>query len=456
MLTERRLKAFLRIVVGAVVLLAGLTGATTAQAAPEPTVRTCYDPTQNWKFGLQSPAPSQWCQDVFSELAVASVDSGVSVSWKAKTNSVIWGCTPDGAQAPCAITGVRVETYYVDPDRGVAGQGRCTGSISANGCSVGGMKPGQRHKVEVYVDLANGAWLRSNFSAIPCCVVPAAPSAVEATVVGNALDVTWSASKDWGGSSTLSYVVTTEPPSVTCTAEILACRLEGLEYSKAYRVVVKAKNQAGASAPAVSAVSYTINQGPPDAPTITDVRFAGAKAARVSWTPPASTGGLPITKYTVTTAPGGATCSTTSGGSCIVKGLSAGKSYSFTATATNSKGTSKASAPSVAGKLSGPGATVGTPAATAAGTTATITWKAPISKMGGALVSYVVKASNGGGSCTTKITRCSISGLRPGGKYQFSVSTIRAGGASAAVNTADVVVPAPPMPAPPKPTAELT
>lgn len=315
MVTKRRLKALLRIVVGAVVLLAGLTGGTAAHAATETVsrVKSCYDPVEN-RPSRTTPDPAQWCQEVFSDLDVASVPSGVSVTWKLKSGSIMWPCGPGGEVTNCAITGLRVESYYVDLARGaVAGQGRCVGTVDSTGCEIRGLQPGTWHKVEIYIDLANGVWLRSNFGAVPCCVIPAAPSVVEATINGNALDVSWSASKDWGGSSTLSYVVTTDPPSVTCTAEILTCRLEGLEYSKAYRLVVKAKSQAGESTPAVSAASYIINQGPPNAPTITSVTFAGAKAARVSWTPPTNTGGLPITKYTVTTAPGGATCSTSSG-----------------------------------------------------------------------------------------------------------------------------------------------
>lgn len=268
--------------------------------------------------------------------------------------------------------------------------------------------------------------------------------------------MTWASSKDWGGATTLKYVVTTDPPSVTCTAEILTCRLEGLDYAKAYKVLVASKNDAGESAPVASAASYTIPTGPPDSPTISGVKFGVGSGAKVTWAPPAKTGGLPVTKYTVTSQPGGASCAAASGNSCTIAGLTAGKAYSFTATATNAKGTSKASSPSVAGKLSSPGVLVQTPTASASGTTATVSWKPPAAKTGGALVSYVVKASGGAGTCTTKSTRCAISGLRPGGNYTFSVTTVRTGGASGAATTPAVTMPAPPIPVAPKPTAELS
>ena len=335
-------------------------------------------------------------------------------------------------------------------------QGSCTATIDSGGCNIGGLKPGLTHKLDIFVDLANGEWLRTNYSVVPCCGVPAPATDVQASLVGNALDVTWAASKNWGGATSMSYNVTTDPSSTSCAAENLACRLENLEYNKPYKVVVTARNSAGESPPAVSVSTYTITTGPPDPPMISRVKFGAGKGATVSWIAPVITGGLAVTKYTVIAKPGGATCSATGGTACTIAGLNAGRAYSFIATATNSKGVSKASAPSVAGRLNGPEVLVQAPTASASGTTATVSWKAPAAKTGGALVSYVVKATGGAGTCTTKSTRCSISGLRAGGSYQFNVTTVRTGGASGAVSTASLTMPAPPVPVAPKPTAEFS
>ena len=46
--------------------------------------------------------------------------------------------------------------------------------------------------------------------------------------------------------------------------------------------------------------------------------------------PPASDGGTPITGYTVTAQPGGATCATTGTTECKVTGLHNGTAYTFT------------------------------------------------------------------------------------------------------------------------------
>jgi hypothetical protein len=64
---------------------------------------------------------------------------------------------------------------------------------------------------------------------------------------------------------------------------------------------------------------------------------AGNASASVSWIKPASTGGSPITKYVVTSAPSGKTCST-SRLTCKVTGLKNGTSYRFSVVAYNKNG----------------------------------------------------------------------------------------------------------------------
>ena len=83
----------------------------------------------------------------------------------------------------------------------------------------------------------------------------------------------------------------------------------------------------------------------PGAPTRTTAS-AGNGRATVSWTAPTSTGGSPVTVYTVTSTPAGRTCTTTGALSCTVTGLTNDTAYTFTVTATNAIGTSPASAAS--------------------------------------------------------------------------------------------------------------
>ena len=82
----------------------------------------------------------------------------------------------------------------------------------------------------------------------------------------------------------------------------------------------------------------------PAAPTIGTATAASATSASVAFTPN-STGGSPITGYTVTSSPGGITA-TGSSSPITVTGLTTGVAYTFTVTATNAIGTSSPSAAS--------------------------------------------------------------------------------------------------------------
>ena len=93
--------------------------------------------------------------------------------------------------------------------------------------------------------------------------------------------------------------------------------------------------------------NLTVLAALPDAPTGA-VATALDASAFVGWTPPANDGGGAISSYTVTSAPGGKTCTATAALSCIVAGLANGTAYAFSVTARNSSGSGAASTPSPA------------------------------------------------------------------------------------------------------------
>ncbi|UPG93877.1 autotransporter domain-containing protein [Luteibacter aegosomatissinici] len=106
-------------------------------------------------------------------------------------------------------------------------------------------------------------------------------------------------------------------------------------------------NQAGdttyAAAPQVTQ-TFAVTAVLPGAPTIGTATAADTQAT-VSFTPPASNGGAPITEYIATSNPGGIT-GTSSGSPVTVPGLTNGVPYTFKVVARNSQGTGGESAAS--------------------------------------------------------------------------------------------------------------
>jgi len=87
--------------------------------------------------------------------------------------------------------------------------------------------------------------------------------------------------------------------------------------------------------------------GVPGAPTNVAAEGAGMGAIRVTWTPPTSDGGSPITGYVIVSDPDGVSVTVgPNAAEAIVSDLTVGRSYTFTVMATNAWGTGPASSPS--------------------------------------------------------------------------------------------------------------
>ena len=143
--------------------------------------------------------------------------------------------------------------------------------------------------------------------------------------------MTWAPNFD-GGSPITGYVVTASFPGGTTTCSPAAatetsCTLTGLTNGQSYSIFVQATNGAGTSL--ASTVLFAAPMAPevpaaaPSAPTAVRASPAMARST-VSWAAPASTGGSPITGYTVTASPGGTTCQTTDALTCTMQGLANG------------------------------------------------------------------------------------------------------------------------------------
>ena len=109
-----------------------------------------------------------------------------------------------------------------------------------------------------------------------------------------------------GGLTITGYSVTSSPGNKTCTTTgVTSCTVTGLTNGTTYTFTVTATNAIG-TGPASAASPAATPSMIPGAPTI-GTATNGNCSASVTFTPPASNGGAPITSYTATSNPGGIT-----------------------------------------------------------------------------------------------------------------------------------------------------
>ena len=179
---------------------------------------------------------------------------------------------------------------------------------------------------------------------------PGAPVLGAVTPGKGSVGVRWSAPESTGGAPVTGYTVRAWSGSslrktTTVPAAARSVTLSGLTNGSAVTVTVTAANAAG-SGP-VSAGSATVTpRTTPGKPSLGRVT-AGKASVSVRWTAPKSTGGAPVTKYTVRTWSGSRLVKimTVAGSarSATVTGLRNGTRYRVTVTATNQAGAGPAS-----------------------------------------------------------------------------------------------------------------
>jgi hypothetical protein len=340
-------------------------------------------------------------------------DSAASVSWT----------------APSDTGGSPITAYTVTS---TPGNKTCTWSSGPLSCTVTGLTNGTSYTFKVTATNGAGTGPASSPSnSVTPATVPDAPTGVSGSSGNGQVLVSWTAPAYMGGSPITAYTVTSTPGAKTCTwsSGALSCVVTGLTNGTPYTFTVTATNGAGTGPPSAASAPVT-PATTPGAPTGVGAA-AGNAQALVTWTAPASTGGLPITAYTVTSSPGAKTCAWSSGAlSCVVTGLTNGTPYTFTVTATTGAGTGPASAPSnsVTPKTV-PGAPTGV-TATALDGAARVGWTAPASIGGSPITAYTVTSSPGAKTCawSSGALSCAVTGLTNGTPYTFTVTATNGAG----------------------------
>jgi hypothetical protein len=240
-----------------------------------------------------------------------------------------------------------------------------------------------------------------------------------------------------GGTPITGYTVTSSPGGIQATGPASPIQINGLTNGIPYTFTVTATNAVGtgpASTPSNVVTPATI-PATMSAPTA----VPGNTQAVVSFVPPSSNGGRPVTSYRVTANPGGATAAGAAS-PLTVTGLTNGTAYTFSVTATNSVGTSLPSPASAAVIPATIPATPAAPTAVAAPGQATVSFVPPANG-GSPITSYMVTSSPGGITQTGTASPIVVPGLSNGTAYTFTVKATNAIGTSPASAPSNSVTP---------------
>lgn len=366
--------------------------------------------------GDEEPAPALAPPGTPTNVRAVAGDDGALVSWDAPS---VEGSSP--------ITHYMVASFPGEVRLRVEGG-------DATQAHVEGLESGVSYTFTVAAANVVGEGLPSRPSAPVTPSVLPPPAEVKATAGDGAASVSWRPRPYNGSSPITGYTVTSEPGGFTMSVDgdVWTADFEGLTNGTSYVFTVTAHSAERSSLPSLASPPV-IPFGLPAPPVEVQAQPGDARAA-ISWIAPANDGGAPITGYTVTAAPGGATQEV--GGddtTAVVEGLINGTVYTFTVTATNAVGTSVPSAPSAPVTPVAPPGPPTEVVAVAGAASALVSWVAPGQDGGSPVVGYTVTASPGGATQNVDgdETSALVAGLVNGTLYAFTVTATNAIGTSA-------------------------
>lgn len=338
--------------------------------------------------------------------------------------------TPPVSNGGAVITGYTVTSV----------PGGKTAAGTASPLTVTGLTNGTSYTFTVKATNAIGLSLASVASvAVTPATLPNAPTIGAVTAGVGQVTVAFTAPVSNGGSVVTGYTVTSNPGGIMKTGTASPLIVAGLTYNVPYTFTVTAMNVIGTSVPSSASAIAIPKAAVPGAPTaVTAVR--GSTQATVSFTPPVSNGGTPITSYTVTSS--GVPAKTTSGaGSPLtVTGLTNGTAYTFTVKATNVIGSSLASAASIGVTPATVPNAPAKPNVTAGNGQVTVAFTAPANG-GSAITGYAVTSNPGGIVKTGTASPLIVTGLTYGVQYTFTVTAANALGTSVPSAPSNIIAP---------------
>ncbi|AGZ42862.1 fibronectin type III domain-containing protein [Actinoplanes friuliensis] len=336
--------------------------------------------------------------------------------------------------APPATNGGAVITgYEASTDNGTTWAPITTaaGLLGNRTATLTGLTNGVTYTVRVRATNAAGASATSDSTTATPRGTPYAPAGLSA-VPGNGQAVLTFTTPGDGGYPILGYQVSTDDGATWTTLTVATSGTDntgtvtGLANGTTYAIRVRARNLAGAGTP--SAATAVIPATVPGAPTAV-AAAAGNTQITVTFTPPAATGGRPITGYEVSTDNGTTWAALPDSG--LVTGLTNGVAYAVRVRAVNAVGAGTASASTTVTPIP---ATPDPPTGLAAergDRSALLTFTPPVMTGTSPISGYEVSTDDGTSWAALASDR-RVTGLTNGTAYTIRVRAVNASGAGPA------------------------
>lgn len=359
------------------------------------------------------------------------------VEARAEPGTVTLSWSPPESDGGSALTGYRV--------RGEPQEASLSFVVEGATAHVTGLRAGATYRFSVAAVNEVGEGTASHSGAVTLPDRPGAPPQPSVVRGDGQVRVSWTEPGTDGRAPLIGYRVTAHPQGVQVTVDASArsAVVEGLSNGEPSTFMVRAVNAVGEgpdSPASPSVVPATVPSAPATVAATPDIR-----QATVTWSVPASTGGLSVQAYVVTAEPGGASREVGADSRSVTfSGLENGTAYAFTVVARNEVGKGPGL---VSASVRTPGVPThpGTVRATTGTRSATVTWEAPAQDGGAPLTGYVVEASPSGARMTVDAATRSatFSDLNSTQAHTFTVSATNAVGRSATSAPSAAVRPLP-------------
>lgn len=227
-----------------------------------------------------------------------------------------------------------------------ASPGGATATGSSSPLTITGLTNGTAYTVTVVATNSKGNSIASDPSnSVTPATVPNAPTSVTATTTRRQATISFTAPVTNGGSTIVSYTVTSSSGGFTATGGSSPLTVVDLVFGTAYTFTVVATNGIGNSSASAASNSITpVDSGNLPSGPVLVTATPGFQSADVIFTTPPSDGGSAITSYTATSVPAAFT-STIMGqfpSPFTATGLTNGTVYTINVASTNANGTGTA------------------------------------------------------------------------------------------------------------------